>query len=73
MDDRLESYAELVVRVGANVQPGQEVFLMSALEHYELTRALTRQSYRAGASYVHVLYNDAHVRRAMIALSASAS
>ena len=25
MSDRLERYAELVVRVGANVQPGQEV------------------------------------------------
>jgi aminopeptidase len=68
MDDRLERYAELVVRVGANVQPGQEVFLMSALEHHELTRAFARQSYRAGASYVHVLYSDAHVRRAMIEL-----
>ena len=68
MDERLERYAELVVRVGANVQAGQEVFLFSAVEHYELTRALTRQSYRAGAAYVHVLYNDAHVRRAMIEL-----
>jgi hypothetical protein len=27
MDERLERYAELVVRVGINVQPGQEVFL----------------------------------------------
>ena len=68
MDERLERYAELVVRIGANVQPGQEVFLSSALEHHELTRALARQSYRVGASYVHVLYNDAHVRRAMIEL-----
>jgi aminopeptidase len=68
MDERLERYAELVVRVGANVQPGQEVFLQSAVEHHELARALVRQSYRAGASYVNVLYGDAHVRRAMIEL-----
>src|SRR6185369_16870114 len=61
-------YAELVVRVGANVQPGQEVFLLSAVEHHELTRALARQAYRAGASYVHVRYNDGHTRRAMIEL-----
>jgi Thermophilic metalloprotease (M29) len=27
MDERLERYAELVVRIGINVQPGQEVFL----------------------------------------------
>jgi len=55
MEDRLERYAELVVRVGANVQPGQEVFLFPAVEHHDLARALTRQAYRAGASYVHVL------------------
>ncbi len=33
MDERLERYAELVVRVGANVQPGQEVFLLPKVEH----------------------------------------
>jgi aminopeptidase len=69
MDERLERYAELVVRVGANVQPGQEVFLYPAVEQYELARALTRQAYSAGAAYVHVLYADAHARRAMIELA----
>jgi aminopeptidase len=68
MDERLERYAELVVRVGANVQSGQDVFLYSPVEHHELTRALARQSYRAGASYVNVIYTDGHVRRAMIEL-----
>jgi aminopeptidase len=68
MDERLERYAELVVRVGANVQPGQEVFILPAVEHHELARALTRQAYRAGASYVHVFYGDAHVRKARIEL-----
>jgi aminopeptidase len=68
VDERLERYAELVIKVGANVQPGQEVFLFAAVEHHDLARALTRQAYRGGASYVHVLYNDAHARRAMIEL-----
>ena len=68
MDDRLERYAELAVRVGASVQPGQEVFVSGLVEHAELIRALTRQSYRAGASYVNVRYEDQHVRRAMIEL-----
>jgi aminopeptidase len=68
MDERLERYAELVVRVGANVQPGQEVFLLPAVEHHELARALARQAYRAGASYVHVRYGDMHVQKAMIGL-----
>ena len=68
MDERLERYAELAVRVGANVQPGQEVFVQPMVEHAELGRALVRQAYEAGASYVHVLFRDDHVRRAMIEL-----
>ena len=66
MSDRLERYAELAVRVGTNVQPGQEVFVHGLVEHAELVRALTRQSYRAGASFVNVGYEDQHIRRAMI-------
>jgi len=65
-DDRLERYAELAVRIGANVQPGQEVFVHGLVEHADLVRALTRQAYRAGASFVNVVYNDQHIRRAMI-------
>jgi len=68
VDERLERYAELCVRVGANVQPGQELFLQTQVEHAPLARAITRQGYKAGASYVHVLYRDDHVRRAMIEL-----
>jgi aminopeptidase len=68
MDARLERYAELAVRVGANVQQGQEVLVYAAVEHHDLARALTRQAYRAGAAYVHVLYRDGHARRAMIEL-----
>ena len=66
--ERLERYAELAVRVGANVQPGQQVFVHGLVEHADLMRALTRQAYRAGASYVNVGYGDEHVRRAMIEL-----
>ncbi len=67
-EDRLERYAELAVRVGANVQEGQEVFLHTIPEHADVARALTRQAYRAGASYVNVIYDDQHVRHAMIGL-----
>jgi aminopeptidase len=66
--DRLERYAELAVRVGANVQRGQEVFVHGLVEHVELVRALTRQAYRAGAAFVNVRYEDQHIRRAMIEL-----
>ena len=67
-EERIERYAELAVRIGANVQEGQEVFVYGMPEHADLVRALTRQSYRAGASYVNVMYDDQHIKRAMIEL-----
>ena len=67
-DDRLRRYAELAVRVGANVVPGQLVFVGGLVEHATLLRAIARAAYEAGARYVDVNYADNHVRRAMIEL-----
>jgi aminopeptidase len=67
-DHRLEKYAELAVRVGANVEEGQTVFLAGLVEHAPLIRALTRAAYGAGARYEDVGYRDEHVRKAMIEL-----
>ena len=64
--DRLKRYAELIVRVGVNLQPGQTLFVNGQVEHAELARALARAGYEAGARYVDVRYADQHVRRAMI-------
>ena len=44
MDERLEKYARLAVEVGANVQPGQTVFVSALVEHAPLARALARAS-----------------------------
>jgi aminopeptidase len=68
VDTRLDRYAELTVRVGANVQPGQTVFISGSLPHAPLVRRLTRAAYDAGARYVDVLFVDQHIRRAMIEL-----
>jgi aminopeptidase len=69
-DERLARYAELAVRVGANVAPGQTAFVTSrTIAHAPLVRALARAAYAAGAGYVDVLYVDQHVRRAMIELA----
>jgi len=64
--DRAGRYAELAVRVGANVQPGQLVDVIASIEHAEVARAVTRAAYKAGARYVDVYYSDQHVRRALI-------
>ena len=66
LDERLERYAELAVRVGANVAEGQIVFVTARVEHAPFAQALTRAAYDAGARYVDVFYTDQHARRAMI-------
>ena len=66
-DERLERYAELAVRVGANLAPGQTLNVWCAVEHAPLARAIARAAYAAGARYVDVFYTDQHVRREMIA------
>lgn len=67
-DERTRRYAELAVRVGANVQPGQDVVVMCLVEHAPIAREVAREAYRAGAKHVVVLYSDLHLRRAAIEL-----
>jgi aminopeptidase len=64
--ERLDRYADLVVKVGNNLQPGQLVEVIGRVEHAPVARAMARAAYRAGAGYVDVLYSDQHIRRAMI-------
>jgi aminopeptidase len=68
MDDptRIQRYAELVVKAGAGVRPGTVVQLTCAIEHLDLARAVVEQAYLAGASRVHVDYQDAQVRRSAV-------
>jgi aminopeptidase len=64
--ERTARYAELVVRIGANVQPGQTVLINCQLEHAPFARALAEAAYVRGARYVDVWYWDPHVKRSRI-------
>ena len=64
--DRIDAYAALVVHVGANVQPGQEVLLQADVAHREIARAVAEAAYAAGASRVWVEYYDPYVRRSAL-------
>lgn len=66
--ERLERYGDLAVRVGANVQQGQDVVVLAGVEHAPIARAVVRAAYRAGARRVLIQYGDPHVRRAAIEL-----
>jgi aminopeptidase len=67
VEERTEKLARLAVRVGANVQSGQDVFvLVMDLQHAAMARAVTAAAYDAGARYVSVVYWDSHVKLARL-------
>src|SRR5260370_21937618 len=65
--------AELAIRVGVDVQPGQLVVVWGQVENAPLTREIARAAYRAGASFVGSRYTDQHLTRALIELGPEAS
>jgi aminopeptidase len=62
--------ADLAVKVGANVQPGQIVSVNSEPGKEYLTRAVAGAAYRAGARFVDVQWFDPWVKRERIAHAA---
>lgn len=60
---QLENYAELVVKVGVNVQQGQTVVVMAPITAAPLVRLIASEAYKAGAKNVHVEYNDEELSR----------
>jgi aminopeptidase len=65
-NDRLDRFADLVVRVGASVQPGSFVLLRADLAHLEIARAVVERAYVAGASWVEVDWSDGPIRRSQL-------
>jgi aminopeptidase len=56
--------AELIVRFGANVQPGQIVSVGSEPGKEELARAIAEAAYKQGAKFVDLSVFDVHFKRA---------
>ena len=62
-NEKLQQYAELLVKIGMNVQPKQPVFIRSSVDAIDLTRLIVEESYKAGASDVKVNYSDSKLNR----------
>jgi aminopeptidase len=60
-EEKLEKYAELAVKVGVNVQPGQTLLVFADVESAPFTRKVVRQAYQAGAKHVYVDWGDDQV------------
>jgi aminopeptidase len=59
----VERLAELAVRFGANVQPGQILAVGAEIGQEDIARAIARAGYAAGAKFVDVSYFDMWVKR----------
>lgn len=65
----LEKYAELAVKVGVNIQPGQTLVINAPLSAVEFVRLATRKAYQAGAKNVHIEWNDEQITRTKFELA----
>ncbi len=60
---KLDQYAELAVKVGVNVQKGQDLWVAAPLGTEELVRKVVLHAYKAGAKSVHVQWEDEDIIR----------
>jgi aminopeptidase len=62
-DELLDRYADLIVEVGANVQPGQLVWISAEPRAAPLVRRVAARAYARGARFVDAAYFDPFVKR----------
>lgn len=60
---QIERYAELAVRKGAAIQPGQELVVSGPVERADFVRLIVNKAYDAGAGHVTVLWTDNDLAR----------
>lgn len=60
---RLEKYAELAVKLGANVQKGQSVVIRTSTDAMPLAREIQKKAYAVGAKRVRLDITDAYAGR----------
>ena len=61
--NRLNKYAELIVKKGVNVQKDQIVVIRATTETKDFVRILTKAAYLAGAKKVYAQFSDDYVSR----------
>ncbi|MCE4957509.1 aminopeptidase [Macrococcoides caseolyticum] len=57
-EDKLRKYAELLVKVGMNVQPEQRVFIRATVDAKDFVHLIVEEAYIAGSKDVKVAYTD---------------
>lgn len=59
----LSEYAKIIVKIGANVQPGEEVFINCPVIAADLAREIASEAYAAGAKKITCSYKDEQMSR----------
>ncbi|HET7558752.1 MAG TPA: aminopeptidase, partial [Limnochordia bacterium] len=72
-DQLIDRYAELAVRVGVNIQPGQWLRLAAPIQAADLARRIVRKAYEAGAKDVEVAWGDGLSQRIRLSHAPQAS
>lgn len=63
LQPKLERYADLIVRKGVHVKPGQEVVVQAPVEVAAFVRIVVARAYAAGAGHVTVIWGDDAIMR----------
>ena len=58
MEKYYDEYAELIVKTGVNIRPGQLLVINSGVENADFVRRLAKVAYKAGAHDVTVVWHD---------------
>ena len=58
LEKNLEKYAELAVKVGVNIQPGQTLLVRTPIECATFVRKVVKKAYDLGAKEVHIEWSD---------------
>lgn len=66
---KLEKYAELAVKVGINVQPGQTLVVRAPIFALEFIRLVAKKAYEHGAKHVHVDWSDEELTKTKFQLA----
>ncbi len=72
-DQNLDRLAEVAVRVGLGIAPGQELVMTATLDAVPLARLITAHAYKAGASLVSTLLTDEELTLLRFRYAADAS
>ena len=63
LSDQIGRYAELIVRKGGAIRPGQEVVVQAPVERADFARLVVERAYAAGAGHVTVIWSDDAITR----------